>query len=146
MSLVHLLKGLFRTLDLSIASRNLAPVPVRILEDTELLMKDHPIGSQSLMELWIESFLEPTTIEEAATTGEVVRSIMGLATGAQKGMVRAKMIQAGFAEDRIGAKRYFVKMFEDPDPTSKEKKFDYTKPLPVGIRADASLPHTPFMF
>ena len=148
-SLVHILKGLFKTLDLSTTSRNLGPVPIRILEDTQMTLNVTG-GGPTLFQVWMNTFIMPGKPESAASTGNVVASIMDIASGVQKGMVRSQMVAAGFTENRKTingvTKRYFVKMFEDPDPTSVVKAFDYTKPHPVALDPHAEMPSMPGLF
>ena len=139
LSLVYILKGLFDTLELSTENRNLGPVPPRILEDTRLTMTGPVGGAATIFDDWVHLFVKPVSEEEAATTGEVVASLLSVATGVQKGMARSQMVAAGFLETRKNTKRFFMKVFKDPHPGIVQT-LDYTKPIAVGLDATARMP------
>ncbi len=135
-SVMWLAMGLYNTLDISTESRNIAPRPARILEDTALCLMRDAGGDQveDPLEKWRREAVIPVDLEnlaKAASTTEVVQSAL-LYYLDHPSTLRSRLTQSGFIQRRSSTQRYWAAIFTGDDGVPAEKA--------VGIRAPQAPP------
>ena len=104
--------GLYRTLDISTESRNIAPLPARVLEDTVLCLTVEAgnIVPEDPLAEWRRLRVIGVEVESAAGTREVVQSALAHFRE-DKSTLRAQLTRAGFIQRRNAQQRYWAAVF-----------------------------------
>ena len=112
-SLVWLLMAVYPTLDLSTASRNIAPIPDRISEDTLAAMQGPPPAVDAVADPFVtwRSTLRGVSVAEASSTADVFASAQNAMRDHRPSQLRSRMTSAGFIQGRVAMKRYWLAPF-----------------------------------